>query len=254
MNKKIYMDQEKEICSLYNDGKTTKELTKIYLVCDETILKCLKRNNVKLKKYKHTLEARKNISKTAKSNLRVGIKSNTWKGGRNIDTRGYMRVYAPNHPNKIAGNYVMEHRSVMEKDIGRYLTKEEIVHHINGNKLDNRIENLQLMTPSEHTSHHHKGFKHSEKSKQLMSKNLSIYKHLQTQFIELYLVNKLSIKEISDKLHISPMTIRKYLKNNNIKFRKKMPWNTGLKGYTNAGSFKKGCDPRRIRSKLGSGT
>ena len=45
---------------------------------------------------------------------------------------------------------------VMEQFLGRPLLREEHIHHKNGNKLDNRIENLQIMSNSEHLKLHHK--------------------------------------------------------------------------------------------------
>ena len=60
----------------------------------------------------------------------------------------------------INGQYIIRSRYVMEQHIGRALTKNDIVHHINENLMDDRIENLQLMTRSEHQSYHMAGEKH----------------------------------------------------------------------------------------------
>ena len=69
---------------------------------------------------------------------------------------GYKLILMPEHPNAQSGNYVLEHRLVMEKHLGRYLERKELVHHINGIKDDNRLENLIVLTRTEHQSLHRK--------------------------------------------------------------------------------------------------
>lgn len=69
---------------------------------------------------------------------------------------GYVLAYAPKHPNAHADGYIMLHTVVMEQHIGRYLRPNEEVHHINHNRADNRIENLQLMDKHEHRAMHMK--------------------------------------------------------------------------------------------------
>lgn len=74
-----------------------------------------------------------------------------------ILSEGYVMSYCPQNPNATPKGYILEHRLVMEKKLGRYLEPEEVVHHINRIKNDNRIENLSLFkNHSEHLIYEHK--------------------------------------------------------------------------------------------------
>lgn len=66
----------------------------------------------------------------------------------------YLYAVVKDHPFATKNGYVLHHRVVMENHIGRLLCRNEIVHHKNGDKKDNRIENLELMTASEHAKLH----------------------------------------------------------------------------------------------------
>ena len=91
-----------------------------------------------------------------KFEFKKGNKHPDWKGGRIKAKNGYILVYRPAHPFARHWNkhYVAEHRLVMEKKLGRYLTNKEVVHHINGIRDDNRIENLKLKTKGKHIGEH----------------------------------------------------------------------------------------------------
>jgi len=69
-------------------------------------------------------------------------------------SNGYFMIYKPNNHKANYLGYVAEHIFLMEKKLNRKLKKGEVVHHINGIKEDNRIENLKLMTSSEHSHLH----------------------------------------------------------------------------------------------------
>lgn len=69
---------------------------------------------------------------------------------------GYISIYFPDHPKSNKSGYIMEHDLIMECIIGRHLLTDEVVHHKNHIRNDNRKENLELMTFKEHAAFHMK--------------------------------------------------------------------------------------------------
>jgi len=93
------------------------------------------------------------FSKLARENsvkAHKGKRSFSWKGGRRKDRFGYIQIWMPEHPNAKMKGYIHEHRLVMSNHLKRPLNSWEFVHHRNGIKDDNRIENLELMTKKIH--------------------------------------------------------------------------------------------------------
>lgn len=85
---------------------------------------------------------------------RTGPLAGGWRGGRNISPLGYIYLLRPDHPNATSYGYVLKHRLVMEEKLGRLLEPWEKVHHINGDREDNRPENLVVTTLSDHMKGH----------------------------------------------------------------------------------------------------
>ena len=100
----------------------------------------------------------KQLSKETKrkmSEAQKGEKHHAWKGGKFKDGEGYILILSPTHPFSAKSGYIRQHRLVMEKHLNRYLKPEEVVHHINEIRTDNRLENLKLFkNMSEHMAHH----------------------------------------------------------------------------------------------------
>lgn len=101
---------------------------------------------------KSCLALLKSVEMEGESNHQYGRRGEdrgmAFKGGRRISTWGYVLIYVSTN------RYEFEHRLVMEKSIGRKLEHDEHVHHINGNKQDNRMDNLQVLSKSEHQRIH----------------------------------------------------------------------------------------------------
>jgi hypothetical protein len=74
-------------------------------------------------------------------------KQSNYKSGRYKKSGYWMLTIGPKQ-------YIYEHRHIMQEHIGRELDRKEHVHHKNGNRLDNRIDNLELLSMSKHMSEH----------------------------------------------------------------------------------------------------
>lgn len=128
----------------------------------------------------------------------TGSKNSNWKGG--ICKFGdYIYIYKPEHPRATCnkGRYVKRADLVAEKKYNRALQSDEIVHHINGIKNDDRSENLQVITKREHVALHHTGYNSSVRRKDLSSNVIC----------ELYREG-FSMREIADKFKCSFGSVR----------------------------------------------
>ncbi len=116
------------------------------------------------------------ISDTGKQRIREaqklldrrGPKSNSWRGGRRKNKQGYIDIWVgKGHPFSTMARKdgtILEHRLVFASAIGRVLFSWEVIHHINGIKDDNRIENLELLpSNSKHNTRMHSTLKKMQK-------------------------------------------------------------------------------------------
>lgn len=111
------------------------------------------------RKFRHLLDERKRKSRPPSASVL---------GGRVCwGAEGYVMEHCPNHPKADLNGMVRQHRLVMEQQIGRYLASEEVVHHKNRVRTDNRPENLEIHTRQSH------GMEHAEESRERESAPLT---------------------------------------------------------------------------------
>ena len=171
------MISREELENLYwKEEKTIKEISDISGLSVGTVFNYIKKYGIETRprmsektkrKISDSLIGRKGARKGCKlseetkkkmSDAHKGLFKNPSKygGHRKKRSDGYVYVYIPWHPNCSKDGYVMEHILIMEESIGRFLEENEIVHHKNKIRDDNRLENLQLMTFQEHCRFHSK--------------------------------------------------------------------------------------------------
>ena len=134
-----------------------------------------------------------------------GAKNPHWKGGRIKDGNGYIFVYRPDHPYCNSMKYVREHRLVMEAHLGRYLEPNEIVHHENEIRDDNRIENLKLKT--NHSAHASMHARRTNIQQHKMGKYSRDRPDVTREEVVALLKQGLSQRKIAGIFRVSPATI-----------------------------------------------
>ena len=131
--------------------------------------------------------------------------------GRKMNKAGYVLLCIHDHPNSDTKGYIFEHRVIAEMNCGRFLKSGEDVHHKNEVKYDNRIQNLEIISRSEHTTLHNLGSiqrKISDEAKKRFSnkKNHPFYKDVDDELIKMIKEGK-KPTEISRKLNITRRTV-----------------------------------------------
>jgi hypothetical protein len=132
-SRRVFLDPDK-VASLFAEGRTTKEISDTFGCSTTPVAKVLKQ-----------LGLRRPANR--RPGMGYGPANSAWKGGRRIRRDGYVVLWTPNGER-------LEHQCVMEQCLGRALLPTEIVHHLDGNKQNNSIENLIVTTQSEHSRLH----------------------------------------------------------------------------------------------------
>ena len=127
------------------------------------------------KAYKMGLRKTAEIEFINRSNARKGEKCPNWKGGAKITCSGYRQILRPDHPRADSNGYVMEHVWIWEQTTGVSVPANCCIHHINGDKTDNRIQNLCMMHRTAHTQLHHTGAKRSAETRKKISERMKKY-------------------------------------------------------------------------------
>lgn len=171
------------------------------------------------KAYKMGLRKTPEIEFLNRSEANRGEKSGNWNGGVQKTKKGYRLVLCPEHHRADTRGYVMEHILVWEKESGVQLPSNCCVHHLNGIKDDNRIENLCVMLHRAHTIHHHAGTKHRESTKALISakarerfadkRKHPFYKPIDMELFRKSIHAGCSVKEICSEFGIGKTTYYK---------------------------------------------
>lgn len=148
----------KAIIDFYESGNySIPQVAKQFGCGATTVRRRLEQNNITIRSFEQVMSGRKLTPEHRKKVLETleygqkGTSNPNWKGGVTYSGRKKNGLYMSI---RYKGRYIKEHRYVMELHLGRRLLSAEHVHHINGIKTDNRVENLVVMSASEHAKLH----------------------------------------------------------------------------------------------------
>lgn len=201
-----------EMVKLYfEEEKSLMQVAQIIGCSDQTVKYQLNKNGYELRSRSEALKGREVTQKMRDSARRLGLsrvgpKNPAWKG--KVNRGGYVGVRLPNHPFASKCGYVMEHRLVMEEYLGRYLDKDEDVHHVNGDKKDNRIKNLMVMKKSEHSRFHG--------NERIANKTHNNFIYTTEEQVKKAITKGGTVKEMADRLNIERSTLYKKIKRHNL--------------------------------------
>lgn len=168
---KVNIEKDKLYTLYISQNKSMREIAESLNVSVGSIYKYIKKYNIETREphkgfrgKHHTRETKEKISKAHKGKIVTQETRNKMSESKRLNKEGhkkqrsdgYISVYYPTHPKATKGGYIFEHHLVMENHIGRFLNDNEVVHHINHIRNDNRIENLRLMTFKDHAALHMK--------------------------------------------------------------------------------------------------
>lgn len=132
---------------------TQREIAAKYSTTQKVVWRAMTKFDLKTRKATHRDETGKRNPCWRGGRIRFGIRKHQPKG-REYFGNGYFYLKVPNHPNADKRGYVAEHTLVATQARGRHLSPDEVVHHINLHKHDNRLDNLIICTDLQHLQYH----------------------------------------------------------------------------------------------------
>lgn len=155
--------------------KEAKDLARLYNKIDnEALIEHFSRTYLSIYKKARAmgLYKTKEMEFINRSMCRKGSLCSGWRGGRKKNSQGYIYAKNERHHRATSDGYVLEHIVVMENYLGRRINVDEAVHHVNGIRDDNRIENLEVMSKADHTKLHHVGKTRSKEARKRISEGI----------------------------------------------------------------------------------